>query len=173
MCKKVLLITVLTALMIAGLLSGASTVQAKNNGGAPVKYATIKMETVVISSFRTNGSPGPTLTLNGRLHLVSQALFEGGTAIGLRLQTNLMDAFASNAEGTESYVAVGASDGIPTECTEPCFPPSWTLTFRLVPMGPAGQSNLLFDLTVITTYDADGSLVSACVVGQDDCGVIP
>jgi hypothetical protein len=171
MHKRILLLAVLVAVMTTGLMGGASTVQADKKE-KPV-FLVVQLETVIISSVQTDGSSGPNLTLNGRLHLLSQALLDGGTPIGFRLQTNLMDAFASNANGTETYVAVGSSDGVPADCTEPCLPPFWTLTFRLVPREPAGQSNLLFDLTVITVYAADGSLESTCVVGQDDCGVIP
>ena len=101
-------------------------------------------------------------------------LDDGGTPIGFRLQTNLWDTFASDVNGTDAYVAVGSSDGVPqADCPEPCLPPFWTLTFRLVPMGPAGQSGLQFVLTVYTVYEPDGSLLSACVGGQDGCGVIP
>jgi hypothetical protein len=175
MCKRTLLFAVVLAVMSAGLLGGASIAQADKQKPKPkpAEYLVVTMENVFVTSFQTDGSQGPELTLNGRLHLVSQALFDGGTPIGFRLQTNLMDAFASNVNGTENYVAVGSSDGIPADCTEPCLPPSWTLTFRLVPMGSAGQPHLLFELTVNTAYGADGSLESACVVGQDDCGVIP
>jgi hypothetical protein len=45
--------------------------------------------------------------------------------------------------------------------------------FRLVPQAGSGpQSSLLFTLTVNTQYDADGTLVSACVVGQEGCEAI-
>ncbi len=139
----------------------------------PTESVSLNFTQVVFTYTATDRSQGPEVTVSGRLHLLSQPLVEGGTIIGFRLKSNLMNAFASNESGTETYVAVGSSDGIPTECTEPCFPPSWTLTFRLVPMGPGGQSNLLFDLTVITMYGPDGSLESACVVGQEGCEVIP
>jgi hypothetical protein len=170
--KRILLLAVLVAVMSATLLGAASTVQADKRKKPP-EVIIIKMQDIIISSFLRDNSPGPKLALNGSLQLLSQTLLDGDTPIGIRLHTNLMDAFASNAGGTETYVAVGSSDGVPDDCTEPCLPPSWTLTFRLVPREPAGESNLLFNLTVITVYADDGSLGSACVVGQDDCGVIP
>ncbi len=144
MHKRILLAVVLVAVMSAGLLGGASTVQAekKKPKPQPIEYLIVVMKDVIISSYQTAGSQGPDLTLDGRLNLLSQALLDDGdTPIGYRLQTNLMDAFALNADGTEAYVAAGSSDGVPpADCVEPCLPPFWTLTFRQVPMGPAGQS---------------------------------
>jgi hypothetical protein len=86
------------------------------------------------------------------------------------LYSNLSDATALSVDGSASFVAVGASDGIPTEC-EPntCAPAFWTFTFRLIPQGSGRQPSLLFDLTVSTQYDANGALVDACIVGEEGC----
>jgi hypothetical protein len=77
-------------------------------------------------------------------------------------------------------VAVGASDGLTDGCGEidPCQLSSWTLTFRLVPDKPeAGSENvrrlgLIVDLPISTAYDQDGTLLGACVTGQNGCGVV-
>jgi hypothetical protein len=116
-------------------------------------------------------TPGPSVVMQGVLHIVSQALLsQDGTPVGFTLHGNLADAFAATVDGAQSFVAVGA-DGIPAECneSEPCLPAFWTLTFRLVPQGPGSRSSLFFDLTVIPQYDANGTLLSACLVGQDGC----
>jgi hypothetical protein len=114
---------------------------------------------------------GPSIVLQGVLHLVSKALLsQNGTPVGFTLHGNLADASAVTADGSRSYIAVGA-DGMPAECdpSAPCAPPFWTLTFRLVPIGSGHGSSLYFDLMVIPQYDANGTLLSACVVGQDGC----
>ncbi len=174
MHKGILLIAVIVALMSVVFLNGASTVLADKTKPTPAPTETVSINfTKIEETSRPDGSPGPIVTLDGRLHLVSQALLDGSTPVGFRLQTNLMNAFASNQDGTETYVAVGSSDGIPAECAEPCLPSFWILTFRLIPRGSVVKPNLLFDLIVYTVYGPDGSLESACVVGQDNCGVIP
>ena len=157
------------------LLAEVDVVEAGRKKPKPqlTEIVVIKVVDIPVSTLQRNGSPGPDLILNGRLHLRSQVLLDGETPIGVRLNTNLMDAFASSADGRETYVAVGASDGIPADCADPCLPPSWTVTFRLVPRGSTGQSNLLFALTVETVYAADGSLLTACVFGQNSCDIIP
>ncbi len=171
MRRRTLVFAVVVAVMSAGLLGGVRTVQAKVD--FPPFSVTKHIDTAT-STLLANGSPGPEVILKGRLHLLGQPLFDGNTLIGYRLRSNLMNAFASSEDGMETYVAVGSSDGVPADCTEPCMPPSWTLTFRLVPRGPAGLSNLFFDLTVIPTYGPDGSVESICVAEQDNnCGVIP
>jgi hypothetical protein len=175
MRERLLPLAVLVTIISVCVLGQVDIVDAakKKPKPQPTEILVIKLVDVPTSSIQSTGSPGPDLTLNGRLHLQSQALLDGDTPIGFRLHTNLMDAFASSADGTETYVAVGASDGIPADCEGPCLPSSWTLTFRLVPRGSTGQFNLLFALIVDTVYTADGSLLTACVVGQDSCGIIP
>jgi hypothetical protein len=144
----------------------------------------VKVIDVSSPSLLPDGSSGPTVTVNGLLHLVTEpVVLSDGTAIGPRLKTNLSDATAVIPDGTATYVAVGAFDAIPTDCEpQPCLPSSWTVMFRLVlktpsPGGPVPipYPNLVLPLTVNTVYDAGGHLVGACVVGQDDCGseIIP
>jgi hypothetical protein len=135
-------------------------------------FIIIKMQDVSVSSLSRTRIPGPDVTLSGDLHLVSQALVAPeGTLAGFRLHTNLAGVSASS--DTTTYVAVGAGDAIPSDCgPEPCQPSTWAVTFRLVPNQGSGGESLLFDLVVVTEYDADGSLVGACVIGQDGCGTI-
>lgn len=61
----------------------------------------------------------------------SPLLSSGGTPIGFTLRTNLSDSFAVSLDDVTSYVAVGASEGIP----------------------------------------AGGTLLKACVVGQEGCDI--
>jgi hypothetical protein len=127
-----------------------------------------KLET----TYKVDGSKGPDIAVQGTLHIASQALLAGdGTPIGFTLHTNLSDAFAANVDGAASYVAVTASDGIPAECrSSTCAPPFWTLTFRLMPNGAVLQPSLLFDVILVTDYAAGGTLLNACVAGEEGCG---
>ena len=162
-------------LSMAAALSAASGAQADNpkpkpKPDTPVKTVTLNFTKLELT-YRTDGSPGPSVNLGGNLHLVSEAfLSDSGVPVGFGLHGNLSDAFALVADNGASFVAVGASDGIPTECDpEACAPPFWTFTFRLIPQGAGLQPSLLFDLTVSTQYDTDGNLTAACVVGQEGC----
>lgn len=133
--------------------------------------------TQVEPTYRVDGSPGPSVTVQGILHLGSKAfLGDDGMPIGFRLHGNLSGASALGADGVY-FVAVGAAEGVPTECDpDACAPPFWTFTFRLVPLGSGLQPSLLFDLPVSTEYNEDGTLKSACVVGQEGCdtgGIVP
>jgi len=150
----------------------------------PVAYADSPKATEAVSlnfskiehTYTTNGAQGTDVAVSGTLHIVSQTLLSSGALVGFILHTNLSDAAAVSVDGATSYVAVGASDGIPAECQPTaCAPSFWTLTFRLVPLDRSRQSSLLFDETLKTQYAADGSLASVCVVGEDGCdtGVIP
>lgn len=161
---KALLVTVaLTAAML-----GAGAAQADNPKPEPKPAETV---TIKFDKIEYDLTGGPSIVLQGLLHLVSKALLsQDGTPVGFTLHGNLADASAVAADGSQSYVAVGA-DGMPAECdpSAPCAPPFWTLTFRLVPIGSGHGSSLYFDLTVIPQYDANGTLLSACLVGQDGC----
>lgn len=163
----ILLSVVLAAVVGAGVArAGDSKPKAQPATTENLSFNFTKVETSY-----SEGSPGPSVSLTGLLHLVSQTLLsEDGTPAGFILHTNLSDAFASSVDGTQSFVAVGASGAIPAECEpESCPPPFWTVTFRLVPAGGALASSLFFDLTVKTQYDAEGKLVDVCVEGQPDC----
>jgi hypothetical protein len=123
-------------------------------------------------SYKTDGSPGPSVIVSGAVHLVSQALIsENGVPIGFTLHSNLANVGATSTDGAESYVAAGTSDAIPAECGESdaCAPPFWVLTFRLIPEGLTPRPSLFFDVTVITQYADDGTLVNACIVEQQGC----
>jgi len=128
-----------------------------------------KLET----TYKVDGSKGPDITVQGTLHIASQALLSGyGIPIGFTLRTNLSDAFATNVDGTAWYVAVAASDGIPAECQPTaCAPPFWALTFRLVSQDAVPKPSLLFNVMLKTQYAADGTLLNACVAGQQDCDI--
>ena len=159
------------ALLVAALLTaamlGAGVAEADNAKPEPkpAESVTLNFEKLKIEY------KDQTIVLQGVLHLVSKALLsQAGAPVGFTLHGNLADASAASADGSQSYVAVGA-DGMPAECdpSAPCAPPFWTLTFRLVPVGSGHGSSLYFDLTVIPQYDANGTLLSACLVGQDGC----
>lgn len=177
--------TVAALLSVALVLTlfGAGSAEAGTSKpkSKPASYLVVTLENVQVSSYNFDGSPGPSVTLDGVLHLVSQVLVaDDGLPVGYTLHTNLSDASAVTADGAGSFVAVGASDGLPDECgaVDPCQPSSWTLTFRLVPDKPeAGSENvrrlgLLVDLPISTAYDRDGTLVGACVTGQNGCGMV-
>lgn len=161
--KALLVAVVLTAAML-----GAGAADADNPKPEPKPAETV---TIKFDKIEYDLTGGPSIVLQGLLHLVSKALLaQDGTPVGFTLHGNLADATAVAADGSQPYIAVGA-DGMPAECdpSAPCAPPFWTLTFRLVPMGSSHGSSLYFDLTVIPQYDANGTLLSACLVGQDGC----
>jgi hypothetical protein len=166
--KALLVAVVMTAAMLGA--GGADADEAKPKQ-QPATGGSISLTYQKIETEYKDQAPGPSVGLQGVLHLVSNALLsQYGTPAGFTLHGNLAGASAVSADGSQSYVAVGA-DGIPAECdpSEPCVPPFWTLMFRLVPTGSGHAANLYFNLTVIPQYGADGALVSACVVGQDGC----
>jgi len=168
--KALLIAALLTAAMLGAGAAQADKDKPKEQPAESVSLNFTKVEKTYQSQTQ---APGPSVVMQGILHLVSQALVaQNGTPVGFTLHGNLADAFAVSLDGNQSYVAVGA-DGIPDECSdsEPCLPAFWTLTFRLVPQGSGPRSSLLFDLTVIPQYDANGTLLSACVVGQDGCEI--
>lgn len=166
--KTILGITAaLLALVLATRVAHADDQKPKER---PTETVSLNFSQVAIS-YRIDGSQGPDVAVEGALHVASQALLAAdGTPIGFTLHTNLSDSFAVSVDGAQSYAAVGAADGIPAECQQSaCSPPSWTLTFRLIPEGATLQTSLLFDLTLNTQYAADGRLVKACLVGQEGC----
>ena len=161
--KALLIAVVLTAAMLG---AGTADADKAKPEPRPTEQLTLNFEKI---QFEQVG--GPSIVIQGVLHLVSKALVsQDGTPVGFTLHGNLADASATSIDGAQSYVAVGA-DGMPAECDPlaPCMPPFWTLTFRLVPMGSSHGSSLYFDLTVIPQYDANGTLLTACLVGQDGC----
>jgi hypothetical protein len=164
--KALLVAVVLTAAML-----GTGTAEADNTKPEPTPTESLTINFQKINIEYKDQTTGPSIVLQGVLHVVSKALLsQDGAPVGFTLHGNLADASAVSADGSQSYVAVGA-DGMPAECdlSAPCAPPFWTLTFRLVPMGSGHGSSLYFDLTVIPQYDTNGTLLSACVVGQDGC----
>lgn len=164
--KALLVAVVMTAAML-----GAGAAEADNPKPEPTPTETVTINFQKIKIEYLDQTSGPSIVLQGVLHLVSKALLsQDGTPVGFTLHGNLADASAVTADGSQSYVAVGA-DGMPAECdpSAPCAPQFWTLTFRLVPIGSGHGSSLYFDLTVIPQYDANGTLLSACLVGQDGC----
>lgn len=175
------LVALLSVALLVVLGTGTAEADKSKPESRPATYLVVTLQNVQVTSYNFDGSPGPSVTLDGVLHLVSQVLVaDDGAPVGYTLHTNLSDASASATDGGGSFVAVGASDGIPDDCGEsdPCQPSSWTLTFRLVPEKPeAGSENvrrlgLLVDLPLSTQYDPGGTLSSACIVGQNGCGVV-
>jgi len=161
--KALLVAVLLTAAMLG---AGAAEADKAKPEPRPAEQVTINFQKI-----EWKQTTGPSIVIQGVLHLVSKALLsQDGTPVGFTLHGNLADASATSIDGAQSYVAVGA-DGMPAECdpSAPCAPPFWTLTFRLVPIGSGHGSSLYFDLTVIPQYDANGTLLSACLVGQDGC----
>lgn len=175
------LVALLSVALLVVLGTGTAEADKSKPESRPATYLVVTLQNVQVTSYNFDGSPGPSVTLDGVLHLVSQVLVaDDGAPVGYTLHTNLSDASASATDGGGSFVAVGASDGIPDDCGESdsCQPSSWILTFRLVPEKPeAGSENvrrlgLLVDLPLSTQYDPGGTLSSACIVGQNGCGVV-
>jgi hypothetical protein len=162
------LVSVLTAVTIFAI----GPARADDSKPTPTEVITINFSKVE-KTYRIDGSSGPDVAVEGTLHVASQALRSGdGTPVGYKLHTNLSEAFAAGVDGGESYLAVSASDGIPAECKPAaCAPPFWVLTFRLVADGAVQRPNLLFNVTLKTQYAADGTLVNACVAGQEGCDI--
>jgi len=168
--KALLVAVVLTAAVLGTGAAEADKAKPKPKP-EPAVTETVTLVYGAVEYSYSSEAPGPSVVVQGVLHLVSQALVsQDGTPVGFTLHGNLADAFAVTVDGAQSFVAVGA-DGIPAECgeSEACLPAFWTLTFRLVPQGGGPRSSLFFDLTVIPQYDANGTLLSACLVGQEGC----
>jgi hypothetical protein len=163
---------ILASIMIA--LFGIGVAQADNpkpKPDTPTETVTLKFEKIEYNTYKVDGSPGPNVDLEGVLHLGSKVLMSGdGVPTGFRLYGNLSDASALSADGIASFEAVGASDGVPTECDPACAPPPlWTFTFRLIPQGSGLRPSLLFDLLLCTQYDTNGTLQNAFVVEEENC----
>ena len=168
--RKALLVLVWTLTTIASgtRVAHADSPKPKETPTEVVVLTFGKVET----TYMIDGAQGPDVAIEGTLHIASQALLSsGGTPMGFPLHANLSDSFAASLDGATSYVAVGASEGIPAECQPTaCPPPFWKLTFRLMSVNSA-QPSLLFDETLNTLYAADGTLLKACVVGQEGCEI--
>jgi hypothetical protein len=163
------LVWTLTTIACVAPVAYADTPKPKET---PTENVSLNFSKIEVT-YRIDGSQGPGVAIEGTLHVASQALLlSDGTPIGFTLHTNVSDAFAGSLDGATSYVAVGASEGIPAECQPTaCSPPFWKLTFRLLPVNSALQSTLLFDETLKTQYATDGTLSKVCVVGQDGCDI--
>ena len=159
---------------VALLNMGAAHADKKKPDPQPKESITFEFGQLQVSYMMTGGSPGGFVDVAGKLHLVTETFVaDDGTPVGFTLHGNLADASALSLDGTQSFQAVGAQDGIPSECTDFCAPPFWTFLFRLIPQGGPGSS-FVFMLTVRTQYDADGNLVNACLDGEPGCGdVVP
>jgi len=167
-----ILVPILTAAAVLAIASArADSPKPKETPTEVVVINFGKLET----TYRVDGSTGPDVAVEGTLHVASQVLLgSDGSPVGYRLHGNLSDAFAASVGGDESYLAVSASEGIPAECQPSgCAPPFWVLTFRLVPDAGVQRPDLLFDVTLKTQYAADGTLVNACVAGQEGCDLGP
>ena len=167
-------LAVLLSLVISVTAFGVAQADDKKPKPQPASTENVSLNFTQFKTENSAGAPGPSVSLNGVLHLVSQTLLSAdGTPFAFALHADISDTAASSADGAQSFVAVGAF-AIPAECqTQSCPPPFWTVTFRLVPQGTALPSSLFFDLIVNTQYDANGNLTGACVAGQPDCGIIP
>ena len=156
---------------VALLNMGAAHADKKKPEPKPTESISFSFTQVHVEyTAKTDGSPGGSVDVTGQLHLASQTFVaDDGRPVGFTLHANLADASALSLDGTQSFRAVGAQDGVPSECTGFCAPPFWTFLFRLIPQGGPGSS-FVFTLTVRTQYDADGNLVNACLDGQPGCG---
>lgn len=165
--------TVLLSLAIILTAAGGARADDKKPKPQPAVSENVSLNFGQIKTEYSNGAPGPSVSVTGVLHLVSQSrLSADGTPVAFTLHANVSDTDATSADGTP-FVAVGA-EAIPAECeSTPCSPSFWTLTFRLVPESANMQSSLFFALTIHTDYDAMGGLTDACVVGQVDCEEFP
>jgi len=159
----------LASMMIA--LFGIGVAQADNPKPQPTETIKIDFSKVEVT-YKVDGSPGPIVNLAGVLHLGSKVFVsDDGAPTGFTLHGNLSESSALSVDGITSFVAVGASDGVPTECEpQTCAPPPlWTFTFRLMPRGSGLQPSLLFDLMLCTQYDQNGTLQNAFVVDEENC----
>ena len=171
--RGVNLLGMLSLLLISMTVCNVAQADDKKPKPQPAVTENVSLNFTKIQTEFVNGGPGPLVSLNGVLHLVSQTLLlADGTPFAFTLHGDISDATAGSADAAQSFVAVGTF-AVPVEC-EPlsCPPPSWIVTVRLVPQGTASRSSLFFDLTVNTQYDATGTLMSACVAGQPDCEII-
>jgi len=166
-------LAVLLALVVSLAVIGVARADDKKPKPQPAQTENISLNFAKFHTEYSNGASGPSVSVTGDLHLVSQALLSAsGAPYAFLLHTDISDTTASSEDGAQSFVAVGAS-AMPAECaSEPCPPPFWTVTFRLVPKGASLQSSLFFDLTLKTQYDAYGRLTDACISGQPDCDVV-
>jgi hypothetical protein len=133
---RTLALLVSAALTLVGI--GASRAGNSKPKAQPAVTETIAINFTKVETSYREGSPGPSVSLTGLLHLVSQALLsEDGAPVGFILHTNLSDAIASNIDGTQSFVAVGASGAIPAECEpESCPLPFGRSRSVSFPRGP-------------------------------------
>lgn len=163
--------------LMAAVLLGLLSVVSLNMGVAhadkkkpPQPSESVSLNfTKIMVTYQLEGPAGPTVEVNGQLHVVSQTFIaDDGMPVAFTLQGNLANTSALSMNGAQSFQAVGAQDGVPAECAQFCPPRFWTFLFRLIPKGGPGAS-LLFTLNVRTQYDADGNLTSACIVGQAGC----
>jgi hypothetical protein len=166
---RIFISTVMVAAVFAIGTAHADSPKPKESPTEVVVINFGKLET----TYTIDGSAGPDVAIEGTLHVASQALLSGdGTPVGYQLRVILSDALAASVGSGESFRAVSASDGIPAECTPvACAPPFWVLTFRLVPDGAFQKPSLLFDVTLKTQYAPDGTLLTACVAGQEGCDI--
>jgi hypothetical protein len=167
-------LTVLLSLVIAMAIVGVARADDKKPSAQPAVSENISLNSVHVQTSYSTGEAGPSVSLNGVLHLVSQTLLSAdGTPFAFTLHTNLADVDASTADGEQSFVAVGAF-ALPVECESGLCPPQfWNVTFRLVPEKAALQSSLFLALTLNTKYTIDGYLSGSCVFGTVGCTDFP
>ena len=158
---------------VALLNMGAAHADKQKPDPKPTESVSLNFQRLELS-YTTDGSSGGSVDVAGELHLTSQTFVAAdGTPVAFTLHANLANASALSLDGTQSFRAVGAQDGVPSECAGFCAPPFWTFLFRLIPEGGPGSS-FVFALTVRTQYDTDGNLLNACIDGDPGCGeVIP
>jgi hypothetical protein len=175
--REISLMTALSLLVISGALSGGPIAHAdkKGSGKRQIKPSLSFSYGRIEFTYTKQKPDGQLVKVTGGLHVVSQVSLEDGLATQFDLHANLFDASAVSLDGTQTYRAVGAFSDIfvPASPVLPTDPvPNWTLAFVLRPdppsPAPIGSPNqdLVFSLTLQTTYDADGSLMSATVLDQ-------
>src|SRR5689334_7034801 len=106
----------LVAVVLTAAALGAGTAQADDPKPQPTPTEEVKLEFGKLNIEYKDQTSGPSIVLQGVLHLVSKALLsQDGAPVGFTLHGNLADASAVAADGSQSYVAIGA-DGMPAEC---------------------------------------------------------
>jgi hypothetical protein len=162
---RAVLLIFIAAILVSGRVSYGDEQKAK---------VTVKEITIT----KTVDTSSPTLflsvTVATGVHVVSEVLIRDGVATNFSLEANLEHGSALTLDGTQRFRAVGASyqSYAPVSPTDPRDQTlDWTFIFSLVPNSPGSipvpHPNIGFNLTLRTTYNADGSLADVTLSDED------